>query len=245
MLLSGPLGAGKTALAQGIGAGLGVAGDVTSPTFVIARVHRPDPARGGRLPMVHVDAYRLGAAADPRAEVDDLDLDASLDDSVTVVEWGEGMVEQLAEAHLRVRIDRRDDDTRVVELGPYGGDWAAARWRAMSVDLLALLPAAGGTLLAPHLDPAVTAALGDVRRRRVRPPRGVPAARRSVRRVPALPARALPGADPRPGPVPRSGPGTRAELQRPRRRAGPAVAAQRLQGAAPPTSAVRPRPAAI
>jgi tRNA threonylcarbamoyladenosine biosynthesis protein TsaE len=124
VLLSGPLGAGKTAMAQGIGAGLGVAGDITSPTFVIARVHRPDPARGGRVPMVHVDAYRLGATADPRAEVDDLDLDASLDDSVTVVEWGEGMVEQLADAHLRVRIERRDDDTRVVELEPHGGDWA-------------------------------------------------------------------------------------------------------------------------
>jgi len=124
VLLSGPLGAGKTALAQGIGAGLGVAGEVTSPTFVIARVHRPDPARGGSLPLVHVDAYRLGAAVDPRAEVDDLDLDASLDDSVTVVEWGDGMVEQLAEAHLRVRIERRDDDTRVVELEPHGGDWA-------------------------------------------------------------------------------------------------------------------------
>jgi tRNA threonylcarbamoyladenosine biosynthesis protein TsaE len=125
VLLSGPLGAGKTALAQGIGAGLGVAGDVTSPTFVIARVHRPDAARGGRLALVHVDAYRLGAAADPRAEVDDLDLDASLDDSVTVVEWGDGVVEQLAEAHLRVRIDRRDDDTRVVALEPHGGDWAS------------------------------------------------------------------------------------------------------------------------
>jgi tRNA threonylcarbamoyladenosine biosynthesis protein TsaE len=124
VLLSGPLGAGKTALAQGIGAGLGVAGEVTSPTFVIARVHRPDPGRGGRLPMVHVDAYRLGATADPRAEVDDLDLDASLEDSVTVVEWGDGMVEQLADAHLRVRIDRRDDDTRVVQLEPHGGDWA-------------------------------------------------------------------------------------------------------------------------
>jgi tRNA threonylcarbamoyladenosine biosynthesis protein TsaE len=124
VLLSGPLGAGKTALAQGIGAGLGVAGDITSPTFVIARVHRPDPSRGGRVPMVHVDAYRLGATADPRAEVDDLDLDASLGDSITVVEWGEGLVEQLAEAHLRVRIERRDDDTRVVELQAHGGDWA-------------------------------------------------------------------------------------------------------------------------
>jgi tRNA threonylcarbamoyladenosine biosynthesis protein TsaE len=118
VVLSGPLGAGKTALAQGIGAGLGVAGDVTSPTFVIARVHR-----GGRVPMVHADAYRLGTVADPRAEVDDLDLDASLDDSVTLVEWGEGIVEQLADAYLEVRIDRLDDDSRVVELVGHGGDW--------------------------------------------------------------------------------------------------------------------------
>ncbi len=118
VLLTGPLGAGKTALAQGIGAGLGVAGEVTSPTFVIARVHR-----GGRVPLVHVDAYRLGAVADPRAEVDDLDLDASVEDSVTVVEWGEGMVEQLADTYLEVRIDRLDDDTRVVELVGHGGDW--------------------------------------------------------------------------------------------------------------------------
>ncbi|WP_435091188.1 tRNA (adenosine(37)-N6)-threonylcarbamoyltransferase complex ATPase subunit type 1 TsaE [Micromonospora aurantiaca (nom. illeg.)] len=125
LLLSGPLGAGKTALTQGIGAGLGVRGDITSPTFVIARVHRPDPARGGRVTLVHADAYRLGEAADPRAEIDDLDLDASVDEAVTVVEWGEGMVEQLVDAHLRVRIDRRDDDTRAVTLEPVGGDWAA------------------------------------------------------------------------------------------------------------------------
>lgn len=124
VLLTGPLGAGKTAMAQGIGAGLGVSGEVMSPTFVIARVHRPDPARGGRVPMVHVDAYRLGAAADPRAEIDDLDLDAAVEESVTLVEWGEGMVEQLADAHLRVCIDRRDDDSRLVTLVPRGGDWA-------------------------------------------------------------------------------------------------------------------------
>ncbi|MER7439711.1 tRNA (adenosine(37)-N6)-threonylcarbamoyltransferase complex ATPase subunit type 1 TsaE [Micromonospora avicenniae] len=124
VLLTGPLGAGKTALTQGIGAGLGVRGEITSPTFVIARVHRPDPARRGRVALVHADAYRLGDAADPRAEIDDLDLDASVDESVTVVEWGEGMVEQLTDAHLRVRIDRRDDDTRIVELEPVGGDWA-------------------------------------------------------------------------------------------------------------------------
>ena len=125
VLLTGPLGAGKTALVQGIGAGLGVTGDITSPTFVIARVHRPDPARGGVVPLVHADAYRLGAAADPRAEIDDLDLDASAEDAVTVVEWGEGLVEHLNDEHLRIRIDRRDDDTRVVDLVPHGGDWAA------------------------------------------------------------------------------------------------------------------------
>jgi tRNA threonylcarbamoyladenosine biosynthesis protein TsaE len=123
VVLSGPLGAGKTALAQGIGAGLGVRGEVTSPTFVIARVHRPDPARGGRVPLVHVDAYRLGAVPDPRAEVDDLDLDAGVDESVTVVEWGEGLVEQMVDAYLEVRIDRRDDESRTVDLVAHGGDW--------------------------------------------------------------------------------------------------------------------------
>jgi tRNA threonylcarbamoyladenosine biosynthesis protein TsaE len=121
LLLSGPLGAGKTALAQGIGAGLGVRGAITSPTFVIARVHRAGSPDG--LPLVHVDAYRLGTVNDPRAEVDDLDLDASMDEAVTLVEWGEGMVEQLADTHLTVRIDRRDDETRVVTLEPSGPDW--------------------------------------------------------------------------------------------------------------------------
>ena len=117
VVLAGPLGAGKTVLVQGIADGLGVAGPVTSPTFVIARVH-PGP-----VPLVHVDAYRLGWGADPRAEIDDLDLDADLADSVVVVEWGEGLVEQLADAHLLVRIDRHDDDTRTVELTGRGGDW--------------------------------------------------------------------------------------------------------------------------
>jgi tRNA threonylcarbamoyladenosine biosynthesis protein TsaE len=118
VLLSGPLGAGKTALAQGIGAGLGVQGAITSPTFVIARVHK------GALPLVHADAYRLGAAVDPRAEIDDLDLDASAEDAVTVVEWGEGLVEQLNDEYLQIRLDRLDDDTRVIDLVPHGGDWA-------------------------------------------------------------------------------------------------------------------------
>src|SRR6185369_13772 len=106
----------------------------TSPTFVIARVHRPDPSRGGRLPMVHVDAYRLGGVRDPLGEVDALDLDATLEESVTLVEWGEGLVERLSDAHLEVRIDRRDDETRVVTLVPHGGDWPARIPAAAAVD---------------------------------------------------------------------------------------------------------------
>jgi tRNA threonylcarbamoyladenosine biosynthesis protein TsaE len=97
VVLTGPLGAGKTTLVQGIGEGLGVRGPVTSPTFVIARVH---PSLHGGPPLVHADAYRLGSPA----EVDDLDLDASLEESVTVVEWGEGLVEGLAEDRLEVTI---------------------------------------------------------------------------------------------------------------------------------------------
>jgi tRNA threonylcarbamoyladenosine biosynthesis protein TsaE len=97
VVLSGPLGAGKTTLTQGIGAGLGVRGSVTSPTFVIARVH-PSLASGPDL--VHADAYRLGS----RAEVDDLDLDDDLATAVTVVEWGEGLVEDLAPSFLSIGI---------------------------------------------------------------------------------------------------------------------------------------------
>jgi tRNA threonylcarbamoyladenosine biosynthesis protein TsaE len=114
LVLVGPLGAGKTALTQGIGVGLGVREPVTSPTFVIARVHS-----GGRVPLVHVDAYRLGSVAD----VDDLDLDASTDESVTVVEWGQGLVERLTDEHLEVRLDRRDDDVRTALLVPHGSGW--------------------------------------------------------------------------------------------------------------------------
>jgi tRNA threonylcarbamoyladenosine biosynthesis protein TsaE len=107
VLLSGPLGAGKTVLARGIGQGLGVTGPVTSPTFVIAREHAPAP--GGRgVPLVHVDAYRLGG----RAELDDLDLDTDLAQAVVAVEWGEGVAERLAEKHVLVRLDRRPDDVR-------------------------------------------------------------------------------------------------------------------------------------
>jgi tRNA threonylcarbamoyladenosine biosynthesis protein TsaE len=116
ILLIGPLGAGKTTFVQGIGAGLGVSGNVVSPTFVIARVHR------GPLPLVHVDAYRMGSMA----EVDDLDLDVDSAGAVTVVEWGAGLVEQLADSRLEVHIDREaEDETRRIRLVPVDGDWAA------------------------------------------------------------------------------------------------------------------------
>ena len=115
LVLTGSLGAGKTALVQGIGLGLGVPGPVLSPTFVIARVHR-----GGRLPLVHVDAYRLTSLS----EVDDLDLDADADESVTAVEWGHGLVEGLSPAHVEIEIVRRhDDDERVARLVSYGPGW--------------------------------------------------------------------------------------------------------------------------
>ena len=116
ILLAGPLGAGKTVVARGIGAALGVIGQVSSPTFVIARVHRPAP--GGRgIPLVHVDAYRLGDDLD---QLDTLDLDTDLVEAVVVVEWGEGVAERLSTDHLLVRIDRREDDVRVVTLSPHG-----------------------------------------------------------------------------------------------------------------------------
>ncbi len=118
VVLSGPLGAGKTVLARGIGSGLGVRGPVTSPTFVIAREHPALP--GGRgVPLVHVDAYRLGGVA----ELDDLDLDTDLLAAAVVVEWGEGMAERLADEHLLIQLGRPsdggDDGRRVARLcGP-------------------------------------------------------------------------------------------------------------------------------
>jgi tRNA threonylcarbamoyladenosine biosynthesis protein TsaE len=114
VVLSGPLGAGKTTLAQGIGIGLGVRGPVTSPTFVISRVH---PSMRGGPALVHADAYRLGS----KAEVDDLDLDADAATSVTLVEWGEGLVEDMALSCLSVMILAQPPDPGEVEA--VEGDW--------------------------------------------------------------------------------------------------------------------------
>jgi tRNA threonylcarbamoyladenosine biosynthesis protein TsaE len=121
VVLSGDLGAGKTTFTQGLGGGLGVRGAVTSPTFVISRVH---PSLGEGPALVHVDAYRLGDLA----ELDDLDLDASLADTVTVVEWGGGLAEALAEDRLEVEILRAHGDeegeSRTVRVTPVGSRWA-------------------------------------------------------------------------------------------------------------------------
>jgi tRNA threonylcarbamoyladenosine biosynthesis protein TsaE len=119
VVLAGPLGAGKTVFAQGVGRGLGVPGPITSPTFVLARVHE-----GGRLPLAHVDAYRLGSPE----EIDAMDLDADVERAVTLVEWGTGLVEDLARSSLRVEIARPSGaeagETRLVTLVPDGPDWA-------------------------------------------------------------------------------------------------------------------------
>ncbi|HET9971377.1 MAG TPA: tRNA (adenosine(37)-N6)-threonylcarbamoyltransferase complex ATPase subunit type 1 TsaE [Streptosporangiaceae bacterium] len=120
VILAGPLGAGKTTLVQGIGAGLGVRGPVTSPTFVIARVH---PVADGPGPvLVHADAYRLGRIS----EVDDLDLDTDVASAVTVVEWGSGLAEGLAEDRLEISIEPdRDSDVRTVTINGHGARWHA------------------------------------------------------------------------------------------------------------------------
>jgi tRNA threonylcarbamoyladenosine biosynthesis protein TsaE len=109
VVLSGPLGAGKTVLAKGIAEAMDVDGPVTSPTFVLARLHRA--RRPGAPAMVHVDMYRLldHAGADLLGELDSLDLDTDLDDAVVVVEWGEGIVERLSERHLDIRLERSAD----------------------------------------------------------------------------------------------------------------------------------------
>ena len=124
VVLTGPLGAGKTALVQGLAQALGVAGAVTSPTFVLARTHRGTP------PLVHVDAYRLRDAG-PRA-VDDLDLDTDLPHAVTVVEWGEGLVEHLAPSYVHVVLGREPgapadgavDEPRLATVTAHGPRWS-------------------------------------------------------------------------------------------------------------------------
>lgn len=123
VIVDGALGAGKTVLAQGIGEGMGVRGPITSPTFVIARVHQSE--RGDGASMVHVDAYRLADAW----EFDDLDLDTNLTSAAVVVEWGSGRADQLSQDHLVIRLERHPDDSRTASLrgtGPRSAGLARA-----------------------------------------------------------------------------------------------------------------------
>ena len=114
LLVNGPLGAGKTVLAQGVGAGLGVTG-ITSPTFVISRVHK------SAIPFIHVDAYRLVDSENPNLYLDDLDLDIA--NSITLIEWGGAESARLSEDRLEITIDRSSDE-RTVEIKAVGPRWA-------------------------------------------------------------------------------------------------------------------------
>jgi tRNA threonylcarbamoyladenosine biosynthesis protein TsaE len=116
ILINGPLGAGKTLLTQGIGSALGISG-ITSPTFVISRVHQ------GELPLIHVDAYRLLIDGQANLYLDDLDLDSALPGSVTVVEWGGAEAARLSEDRLEINIDRSEEVRQVSAFG-VGARWA-------------------------------------------------------------------------------------------------------------------------
>lgn len=152
LVLTGELGAGKTTFTQGLGEGLGVRAGIISPTFVLVRIHPnlPDGPRPGGPDLVHVDAYRLGSAA----EIDDIDLENTMDSSVTVVEWGRDRVEHLADSRLDIQLHRAvggaavggaaeadavlepdavldfdtedDDEPRTIVVRGYGPRWADA-----------------------------------------------------------------------------------------------------------------------
>lgn len=115
LLLNGPLGAGKTLLTQGIADALGISG-VTSPTFVISKIHK------GVIPLIHVDAYRLIQSENPIFSLDDLDLDSERENAITVVEWGGDLAARLSEERLEILIDRTNDE-RVVSAIGHGARW--------------------------------------------------------------------------------------------------------------------------
>jgi len=115
ILLNGPLGAGKTVFVQGVGSALGIT-DVTSPTFVISRIHQ------GALPLIHVDVYRLLEAGSAAAYLDDLDLDTAREDGLTVIEWGGAESARLSDDRLEIDIDRTHDE-RVVTIRAVGPRW--------------------------------------------------------------------------------------------------------------------------
>ena len=117
IVLSGDLGAGKTALTQGIGSALGI-NDVTSPTFVISRVHK------GKIPLIHVDAYRLMGNKNANFEFDDLDLDTSIKDAITVIEWGDSVAPRLMDEYLLIKIEFGEcESERLVSATGHGLRW--------------------------------------------------------------------------------------------------------------------------
>jgi tRNA threonylcarbamoyladenosine biosynthesis protein TsaE len=115
ILLNGPLGAGKTIFVQGVGRALGIT-DITSPTFVISRIHK------GSIPLIHVDVYRLLEAGNAAAYLDDLDLDTAREDGLTVIEWGGAESARLSDDRLEIDIDRTNDE-RVVTIKAVGTRW--------------------------------------------------------------------------------------------------------------------------
>ncbi|GAA2848247.1 tRNA (adenosine(37)-N6)-threonylcarbamoyltransferase complex ATPase subunit type 1 TsaE [Paenarthrobacter ilicis] len=150
LILTGELGAGKTTFTQGLGEGLGVRAGIISPTFVLVRIHPhlPDGPRPGGPDLVHVDAYRLGSAA----EIDDIDLENTMDTSVTVVEWGRDRVEHLSESRLEVELYRAvggeaagtlddldfdtddDDEPRTIVFRGFGPRWSTVPDALQSAD---------------------------------------------------------------------------------------------------------------
>lgn len=120
VVLNGPLGAGKTLLAQGIGHSLGISG-ITSPTFVISRIHK------GKIPLIHVDAYRLMQSENPIFSLDDLDLDSERDNAITIIEWGGELAARLSEERLEIFIDRTHEARQVSAVGH------GARWESFSL----------------------------------------------------------------------------------------------------------------
>ncbi len=127
LVLTGELGAGKTTFTQGLGEGLGVRAGIISPTFVLVRIHPnlPHGTRPGGPDLVHVDAYRLGSAA----EIDDIDLENTLDTAVTVVEWGRGRVEHLSDSRLEIDLVRTLGGAAPATAAPAAADARAATQR--------------------------------------------------------------------------------------------------------------------
>lgn len=141
VMLSGGLGAGKTTFTQGIGSGLQVKGRVSSPTFIVARVH---PSLVGGPDLIHADAYRIKGLTD----LETLDLDSTLEEAITVIEWGEGKTEQLSANRLEIEIHREhggvatssdgvvdlaemDDGKRTITIRPLGKRWDATDWKSL------------------------------------------------------------------------------------------------------------------